>query len=159
MTMFFHRNPIITTFLLFTSYCCFLVLVCLVFLSLFSPLEVGVLLNPSIEEAKTAEILLPKEHLAVNSKAVFDIGTPFWGGFFFFCMLFFKVGLKFFLMLFSDPNDQFVSEMIQTIVQEIQEADLKAPSELEKTPTLSVPIQVGQVVIPLVLLLYTLFKP
>ena len=169
----------------FSMYYFFLVLTLLVFFSFFYPLEVRVSVDWSIEEAKTVEdILMPKDHLAVNPKAVFDVGTPFLGGFLFLLFLFFKVGLKWlkwflFLMLFPDPNDQFApEEMIQNILQEmekleeadiillsllqeIEDAHLKSPSELEKTPTVSVSVyvQVGQVVLPLLCILYTLFKP
>ena len=136
--------------LLFLSLC--------IFLSFITPLGAGVytpLEDTTGNAADLIEALQPIDFIEATPGVSFwdiHLDTPFFGGVLFLLFVFVKCFIALLTSLFPNPNDLLVEEIIQTVMLEIAETGLNGAPEMKAIPTLSLPVQVVQIVLPICLL-------
>jgi len=104
-------------------------------LSVVTPLE-----DTTGNAADIIEALQPIDFIEVTpgvSLVNIQIDTPLFGGFLFVLFILVKFLIGVLIGLFPNPNDQFVAEMIQTIMVEIAQTGLDGVPEMKESPPLS----------------------
>ena len=144
--------------LVFLSLCLFLSVITPLGVVGYTPLE-----DTTGNAADLIEALQPIDFIEATPGVSFwyiQLDTPFFGGVLFILFLFGKFFISLLTSLFPNPNDLLVEEIIQTVMLEIAETGLNGAPEMKAIPTLSLPVQVVQIVLPIcilvVLILYKL---